>query len=372
MLTWKYIDSVGSSTVIGGSASGVSTRRQRRADRQVVDAGDQHDVAGLRRRRPATRSRPANANTCPTLRLRRHLPLGQRAVQHRDLLPGGERAAADAADAEPPDVARVVERARPGTAAAPSTSPTGAGTCARIVSNSGRMSASAPGDGAPSRPRRRASPSRSAPTRRRPGSRAARSVAPSRSNSSNVWLTTHSGRAPGRSTLLTTTIGCRPSFSAFMRDEPRLRHRPLDRVDQQQHAVDHAEHALDLAAEVGVARRVDDVDLGRRRSVIEQFLARIVMPRSRSRSLLSIIRSATCWCLANVPACTSSLSTSVVLPWSTWAMMAMLRRAAGRWSWSWGRGVGTGRGRPRRKTCNYSPIRPRGARIISQNPKLRL
>ena len=31
------------------------------------------------------------------------------------------------------------------------------------------------------------------------------------------------------------------------------------------------------------------------------------MPRSRSRSLLSIIRSATCWCLANVPAWTQEL-----------------------------------------------------------------
>ncbi len=53
------------------------------------------------------------------------------------------------------------------------------------------------------------------------------------------------------------------------------------------------------------------------------------MPRSRSMSLLSIIRSPTCWCFANVPAWTSSLSTSVVLPWSTWAMIAMLRRTLG-------------------------------------------
>ena len=44
-------------------------------------------------------------------------------------------------------------------------------------------------------------------------------------------------------------------------DEPRLRHRPFDRVDQQQAAVGHVQHALDLAAEVGVAGRVDDVDL---------------------------------------------------------------------------------------------------------------
>jgi hypothetical protein len=43
-------------------------------------------------------------------------------------------------------------------------------------------------------------------------------------------------------------------------DELGLRHRPLGRVDQKQHAVDHVEDTLDLAAEVLVARRVDDVD----------------------------------------------------------------------------------------------------------------
>src|SRR5262245_11832428 len=53
----------------------------------------------------------------------------------------------------------------------------------------------------------------------------------------------------------------------------------------------------------------------------------MVMPRSRSRSLESITRSWMCWCAAKVPDCCSSLSTSVVLPWSTWAMMAMLRLA---------------------------------------------
>ena len=48
--------------------------------------------------------------------------------------------------------------------------------------------------------------------------------------------------------------------------EPRLRQRPLGRVDEQQHAVDHRQPALDLAAEVGVPGRVDDVDLRRRRA----------------------------------------------------------------------------------------------------------
>ncbi len=41
----------------------------------------------------------------------------------------------------------------------------------------------------------------------------------------------------------------------------RLRHRALDRVHQQQHAIDHRQHALDFAAEVRMARRVDDVDV---------------------------------------------------------------------------------------------------------------
>jgi hypothetical protein len=44
--------------------------------------------------------------------------------------------------------------------------------------------------------------------------------------------------------------------------ELRLRHRSVHRVDEEEDAVDHVHHALDLAPEVGVARRVDDVDLG--------------------------------------------------------------------------------------------------------------
>ena len=43
--------------------------------------------------------------------------------------------------------------------------------------------------------------------------------------------------------------------------EPGLRQRALAGVDEQEHAVDHGEPPLDLAAEVGVAGRVDDVDL---------------------------------------------------------------------------------------------------------------
>jgi hypothetical protein len=44
-------------------------------------------------------------------------------------------------------------------------------------------------------------------------------------------------------------------------DEASLRHRAFGRVHQDQHAIHHAQDPLDLAAEIGVARRIHDVDL---------------------------------------------------------------------------------------------------------------
>ena len=60
------------------------------------------------------------------------------------------------------------------------------------------------------------------------------------------------------------------------------------------------------------------------------FLARIVMPRSRSRSLESRMHSPWSWLARNWPDWRSIASTSVVLPWSTWAMMATLRMSSRR------------------------------------------
>src|ERR671917_1812483 len=51
----------------------------------------------------------------------------------------------------------------------------------------------------------------------------------------------------------------------------------------------------------------------------------MVMPRSRSWSSESITRSVRCSWAANTPDWRSMASTSVVLPWSTWAMIATLR-----------------------------------------------
>ena len=127
----------------------------------------------------------------------------------------------------------------------------------------------------------------------------------------------------------------KPRLQRLAQHEPGLRQRPLGGVDQQGDAVDHRQAALDLAAEVGVARGVDDVEgdpaLGgtpppRQRTAV--FFARMVMPFSRSRSFESIARSSTCWWAPNEPVCQSMASTRVVLPWSTWATIAMLRRSS--------------------------------------------
>src|ERR1700736_6803362 len=57
------------------------------------------------------------------------------------------------------------------------------------------------------------------------------------------------------------------------------------------------------------------------------FLAKMVIPRSRSNSLESITRSTRVSLARKVPLCLSMASTSVVLPWSTCAMIAILRIA---------------------------------------------
>ena len=56
------------------------------------------------------------------------------------------------------------------------------------------------------------------------------------------------------------------------------------------------------------------------------FLARMVMPFSRSRSPESMTRSVISSWAVNEPVWRSILSTSVVFPWSTWAMMAIFLR----------------------------------------------
>ena len=53
----------------------------------------------------------------------------------------------------------------------------------------------------------------------------------------------------------------KPRLERLAEDEPRLGQGPLARIDQEEHTVDHRQTTFDLAPEVGVARRVDDVHL---------------------------------------------------------------------------------------------------------------
>ena len=57
-------------------------------------------------------------------------------------------------------------------------------------------------------------------------------------------------------------MGLSPIFSALRHHELGLRQRAFGGVHQHQRAVHHVEDAFDLAAEIGVARGVDDVDAG--------------------------------------------------------------------------------------------------------------
>jgi hypothetical protein len=74
-------------------------------------------------------------------------------------------------------------------------------------------------------------------------------------------------------------------LEGLLRDKTRLRHGSVDRIDEQQHAVDHGQHPLDFAAEISMSRRVHDVD-----SVIAPSNRRILGQDRDPAFALQIIR----------------------------------------------------------------------------------
>lgn len=50
-------------------------------------------------------------------------------------------------------------------------------------------------------------------------------------------------------------------LDSLLQHEAGLWHRALESVDQQEATIRHIQHALNLATEIGVPRRVDNVDL---------------------------------------------------------------------------------------------------------------
>lgn len=137
------------------------------------------------------------------------------------------------------------------------------------------------------------------------------------------------GLAPSRSMLLMTTMIARCAAMAC-EDKARLGHGALRRVNQQQRAIGHLEHALHLAAKVGVTRVSMTLILMPWYSM-EMFLAdgdaSLTLLGHWSRHALW-----TCWFSRKAWVALSIWSTSVVLPWSTWAMIAMFLICSGAWA----------------------------------------
>ena len=199
-------------------------------------------------------------------------------------------------------------------------SPFCAGTCLSTVLNSADMSGPHCSLGGPSTNEDQPL----IPDAYTTGKSSCSSVAPSLSNKSNAAFTTKSGRAPGLSTLLTTRMGLRPNASAF------LVTKRVCGIGPSCASISSTTPSTMLKARStsppksawpGVSTMLMCVPS----QVTAQFLARIVMPRSFSIALLSITVSTTFSCSAKVPDWRSNWSTMVVLPWSTWAMMAILR-----------------------------------------------
>ena len=84
-------------------------------------------------------------------------------------------------------------------------------------------------------------PSRRGPRRRDAGSRAGSSLASSAAKRSNTSLSARSGSASGLVDLVQDHDGTQAERQRLLRDELRLRHRALCGIDQQHHAVHHAQ-----------------------------------------------------------------------------------------------------------------------------------
>ena len=192
-------------------------------------------------------------------------------------------------------------------------------------------------------------------------------MASSAAKRSKISLTTSLGRASPLSTLLTQTIGFSPIFSALpttnlvcgigpsAASTSTIAPSTIDRMRST---------SPPKSAWPGVSTILTRTSF----HTTDVALARMVMPRSRSRSFESMTRSATRWLSRNAPDCCRSRSTSVVLPWSTWAMMAMLRSFMGEKAFLTADGR-IARGAPRCPlAAKMTGTRRRAQRSLSRSP----
>src|SRR5208283_2415618 len=155
------------------------------------------------------------------------------------------------------------------------------------------------------------------------------SLASSAAKRSKTSLMTSLGRASGLSTLLMQTIGFRPILRALPTTNFVCGIGP-SAASTSTMALSTMERMRSTSPPKSAWPGVSTMLMRVSFQTIEVAFAMIVMPRSFSRSFESITRSATRWFSRKAPDCCRSRSTSVVLPWSTWAMMAILRSFMGK------------------------------------------
>jgi len=220
---------------------------QRHADADLLDAGDQHDVAGFGFLRRLALQPLEDVDL-----LDLGAALGFVAVHHRDFLARPDAAMGDAADADAADVAGIVERTdlqlqRPFDI--------DIGLCHMLEDRLEQRLHVLAGLG---------DVEHGVTVQRRSehhreihllfgGAEFVEQVEgmvddPVRAGAGAIDLVDHHDRLESQRQRLAG-------------DEAGLRHRPLDGVHQQQCAIHHRQDALDLAAEIGVAWGVDDVDV---------------------------------------------------------------------------------------------------------------
>ena len=107
--------------------------------------------------------------------------------------------------------------------------------------------------------------------------------------------------------------------------ETGLRHGAFGCIYQQENAVNHFEHTLYLAAEIGMARGVYDIDLNA--VILNGGILCENCDSSFTLDVVGIHYSVFNFLIFSECAALLEHFINEVLPWSTWAMMAMLRRS---------------------------------------------
>ena len=148
------------------------------------------------------------------------------------------------------------------------------------------------------------------------------SSAPSSINSSNTPSTAFSGFAPGLSILFTTTIGFNPKLNDFLSTVLVCGIVP-SYASTKRSTPSTILSTLSTSPPKSACPGVSTIFIFISLYITDVFLAKIVIPLSFSCASESITLSSTCSFVLNTPLCFNNSFTSVVFPWSTWAIIAI-------------------------------------------------